>query len=214
MVYKIPHIARDVRIAIDENKTSEQLISLGDIETLSLDDIIHSKIVEAVRRVEINAPVYMLDSGNNFGDAVFWEANGSGWVLLPDDFMRLISFRMSDWERTVYEAISTDDVKYPVQASRYKGIRGNCQKPVCAMTMRPEGKALEFYSCKNRDAKVVQAVYLPYPRIENCQEEIGIDICIRCYTAVIYTTAALVCLTFGADDRTSVFMELAKSALI
>ena len=56
MVYKIEVVERDVRIAIDENKTSDQLISDEDIDTLSLNDIIRSKIVEAVRRVESSAP--------------------------------------------------------------------------------------------------------------------------------------------------------------
>ena len=56
MVYKIEVVERDVRIAIDENKTSEQLISDEDIDTLSLNDIIRSKIVEAVRRVESSIP--------------------------------------------------------------------------------------------------------------------------------------------------------------
>ena len=51
MVYKIEVVERDVRIAIDENKTSEQLISDEDIDTLSLNDIIRSKIVEAVRQI-------------------------------------------------------------------------------------------------------------------------------------------------------------------
>lgn len=69
MVYKIEVVERDVRIAIDENKTSEQLISDEDIDTLSLNDIIRSKIVEAVRRVESSAPVHYLEEGHVFGDA-------------------------------------------------------------------------------------------------------------------------------------------------
>mgnify|MGYP003213579236 FL=1 len=144
MVYKILQIARDVRIAIDQNMTSEQLIATDDIETLSLEEIIRSKIVEAVRRVETAAPVQFLEEGHDFSSGIYWNGDGSGWVLLPDDFMRLIAFRMSDWERTVYEAISVDDPLYAKQSSRYKGIRGNVQKPVCAIVNRAEGKALEF----------------------------------------------------------------------
>ena len=72
MVYKIEVVERDVRIAIDENKTSEQLISDEDIDTLSLNDIIRSKIVEAVRRVESSAPVHYLEEGHVFGDAIYW----------------------------------------------------------------------------------------------------------------------------------------------
>lgn len=210
MIYRLSEIARDVRIAIDQNMTSEQLLSNEDIDTLSLEDIIRSKIEEAVRRVEIVAPVYLLEEGHNFGDAVFWDKLESGWVLLPDDFMRLIAFRMSDWERTVYAAISVEDTLYAKQSSRFKGIRGNIQKPVCAIVNRPEGKALEFYSCNSEDAFVSCATYLPYPHID---ADDGIDISEKCYTAVIYTVASLVLTTYGETDKASALSELAKSIL-
>lgn len=198
MIYKLAEIAREVRIAIDQNMTSEQLIATEDIETLSLEEIIRSKIVEAVRRVETSAPVHFLEEGHDFGDAVYWADLESGWVLLPDDFMRLIAFRMSDWERTVYAAISVDDPLYAKQSSRYKGIRGNTQKPVCAIVNRAEGKALEFYSCNSEEAYVSRASYLPYPHID---EDDGIDISEKCFTAVTYTVAALVLTTYGEAEK-------------
>ncbi len=210
MVYKIEVVEEDVRIAIDENKTSEQLISDEDIDTLSLNEVIRSKIVEAVRRVESSAPAYLLEEGHDFGDAVYWEDKCSGWVLLPDDFMRLIAFRMSDWERTCYNAISVDDPLYDLQSSRYKGVRGNVQKPVCALVNRPEGKALEFYSCASEDAYVSRGTYIPYPEID---ADGGIDISERCYPAVVYTTAALVLTAFGASDKAEQLNALAKSIL-
>lgn len=210
MIYKLAEIAREVRIAIDQNMTSEQLIATDDIETLSLEEIIRSKIVEAVRRVETAAPVHFLEEGHDFGDAVYWADLESGWVLLPDDFMRLIAFRMSDWERTVYAAISVGDPLYAKQSSRYKGIRGNVQKPVCAIVNRAEGKALEFYSCNSEEAYVSRASYLPYPHID---EDDGIDISEKCFTAVIYTVAALVLTTYGEAEKASALTELAKSIL-
>lgn len=210
MIYKLAEIAREVRIAIDQNMTSEQLIATDDIETLSLEEIIRSKIVEAVRRVETAAPVHFLEEGHDFGDAVYWADLESGWVLLPDDFMRLIAFRMSDWERTVYAAISVDDPLYAKQSSRYKGIRGNVQKPVCAIVNRAEGKALEFYSCNSEEAYVSRASYLPYPHID---EDGGIDISEKCFTAVIYTVAALVLTTYGEAEKASALTELAKTIL-
>lgn len=210
MVYKILQIARDVRIAIDQNMTSEQLIATDDIETLSLEEIIRSKIVEAVRRVETAAPVQFLEEGHDFSSGIYWNGDGSGWVLLPDDFMRLIAFRMSDWERTVYEAISVDDPLYAKQSSRYKGIRGNVQKPVCAIVNRAEGKALEFYACKDNIAMIVRAGYVPYPHID---KDDGIDISEKCYTAVVYTVAALVLTTYGEADKASAMTDLAKSII-
>lgn len=211
MVYKIPHIKRDVRIAIDENKTSEQLIADEDIDTLSLNDIIGSKIEEAVRRVLTVAPVYLLDGGVPFGDAVFWSETGAGRILLPDDFMRLLIFKMSDWERPVYEPITAADPQYQLQFSRYKGIRGNPQKPVVAIVTRSEGQALELFSCKTTSATVEQAVYLPLPKVDR---DGGIEIPVRCYTAAVYETAALVLASIGRTDLCTLMSDLSKQLLV
>lgn len=212
MVYKIPRIVRDVRIAIDQNMTNEQLLSVDDIDTLSLEEIIRSKIVEAVQRVEEEAPMFLLEEGHLFGnnEDIYWRDLESGWILLPDDFMRLVSFRMSDWERTVYHAISADDPLYKKQSSRYKGIRGNVQKPVCAIVNRPEGKVLEFYSCNSKNAEIIFASYLPYPRIDHNDT---IDICEKCYGAIVYTIAALVYATYGESDKSNTMNDLAKSLI-
>lgn len=201
---------RDVRICLDQNMTSEQLLQDDDVDTLALDDIVRSKILEAVVRVHSNAPTYLLEEGHNFGDAVFWGDLESGWVLLPQDFMRLIVFEMSDWERAVYAAISPTDPKYALQRQRIKALRGTAQKPVCAIAMRPEGRVLEFYSCKSKEAYVRRAQYLPYPKIDRND---GIDISERCYTAVKYAAASLILLTLGESDKASAFAELSKSAL-
>nr|DAW84257.1 MAG TPA: hypothetical protein [Caudoviricetes sp.] len=210
-IYRIKEITKDVRIVIDQNTTSETLIEIGDIDTLSLNEIIRSKTVESVKRVHSAAPSYLLDGGYHFGDAVYWGKMESGWVLLPEDFMRLIVFQMDDWDRAVYHAIGEDDVEYEKQSSRYKGIRGTAQKPICAIAVRPEGRVLEFYSCKSKDALVSKAVYLPYPMIDPYD---GINICRRCYDSVVYTIAALTLTTYGDAEKGATFLELAKTSLI
>ena len=210
-VYLLDEIAKDVRIAIDQNMQSETLVDFGDVDTLSLNDIIKSKIVDAVKRIHSTAPSYLLDGGHNFGDAIYWKELESGWCLLPEDFMRLVVFQMDDWERPVYHAISEDDEEYQKQSSRFKGVRGTPQKPVCAIAIRPEGRVLEFYSCKSTDAMVSRAVYLPYTKID---KDNGIQICERCYQAVVYTIASLVLITYGSADQSKALLELAKSTLI
>lgn len=210
MVYNIHDVMRDVRVCLDQNMTSEQLLQTDDIDTLALDDIIRSKILEAVVRVHTNAPTYLLEQGHNFGDAVYWGNLESGWVLLPQDFMRLIVFEMSDWERAVFTAISTIDPEYELQRQRIKALRGTAQKPVCVISVRPEGRALEFYSCKSESAYVRRAQYLPYPKIDKDE---GIDICERCYTGVVYAAASLVSLTLGEADKASALSEISNTAL-
>lgn len=210
MIYKLQRIERDVRVAIDENKTSEQLIADEDIDTLSLEEIVRSKIVEAVRRVITEAPIHLLDGGEPFGDAVYWRDKGSGWTLLPDDFMRLLIFKMSDWERPVYEPITAADPQYQLQHSRYKGVRGNVQKPVVAIVSRAEGRVLELYSCNSKDATVEQALYMPLPRVD-CDG--GINIPERCYRSVVYMAASLVLATIG-NALSQTMSELSKQLLI
>ena len=119
-------------------------------------------------------------------------------------------FEMDDWDRAVYTAISTDDAEYQKQRSRFKGIRGTAQRPVCAIAIRPEGRALEFYSCKSTDANVSRAVYIPYPKID---EDGGIDICQRCYKAVIYMIASLALITCGEHEKGDAAAKLAQTLL-
>ena len=210
MIYNIDKIMEDVRVCIDQNMTSEALVESGDIDTLALDEIIKSKILEAIQRVHMEAPPYLLENGHNFGDAVYWKEMESGWVLLPSDFMRLVVFEMDDWERAVYTAISVDDPDYEKQHSRFKGIRGTAQKPVCVLAIRPEGKVLEFYSCKSTDAKVSRAIYIPYPVID---DDGGVDVSERCYNAVVYTAAGLTLMTCGEANQATALSDLAKTFL-
>ena len=144
-VYHLDEIAGDVRIALDQNTTSDVLKEIGDVDTLA------------------------------------------------------------------FYPINVDDPEYEKQSSRFKGIRGTTQRPVCAISIRPEGRVLEFYSCKSQDATVSRAVYLPYPKIDKYG---AIEICQRCYDAVVYTIAALVLTTFGDVEKSSALNELAKSVLI
>lgn len=213
-VYPLDKITKDVRVALDQNMSSAALIEIGDVDTLSLDEIIRSKILDAVRRIHSDAPPHLIDGGYNFGDAVYWNDDGrenSGWVLLPEDFMRFVVFMMDDWERPAFSAIDVNNPLYARQSSRFKGIRGTPQKPVCAVSVRPEGRVLEFFSCNSEEAHVSRAVYLPYPKIDKYG---AVEICSRCYDAIVYTVAALTLMTYGDPDKGNLFNELAKSSLI
>lgn len=151
MVYNIHDVMRDVRICLDQNMTSEQLLQTDDVDTLALDDIVRSKVLEAVVRVHSNAPTYLLEHSHNFGDAVYWGDLESGWVLLPQDFMRLIVFEMSDWEQAVFTAISTTDPEYQLQRQRIKALRGTAQKPAVCNHYTPGGESVGVLLLQERE---------------------------------------------------------------
>lgn len=202
MIWQVEDFLREVRTAIDENAHRDELALEADSDTLDLDGIIRSKIEEAVRFVVSSAPSELLDGGVPFADSVCWSDEFRGWTLLPDDFFRLVLFRMSDWTRPVYEAISASDARYSLQHSRFAGVRGNPQKPVVAIVQSPTGRRLEFYSCKDSSAKALQAVYIPYPRID---ADGGIDIPERLFSAAVYEAAGLTLQAIGSEAAAAMF---------
>lgn len=211
-------MCRDVRVAIDMNRGDEPLVLDGDMDTLELDDVIFAKLADAVRLVETEAPARLLGSGHDlFGaeggerraESFFIGDDGKGFIILPDDFMRLLSFRMSDWKRTVFEAISETDPRYALQSSRFAGICGNPEKPVVAVVRRAEGLVLEFYSCRDNLATVAQAAYMPFPRVDR---DGGIDVAEGCYRAAVYRAAALALASVG-DQLSATMLELSRSLL-
>lgn len=215
-------MARAVKVAIDMNRGDEPLVLDGDMDTLELDDAIFAKLADAVRLVETEAPPWLLGSGHDLfgaeapahfqiGDSsgIFWGEDGKGFIILPDDFMRLLSFRMSDWKRTVFEAISETDPRYALQSSRFAGICGNPEKPVVAVVRRSEGLVLEFYSCRDNSATVAQAAYMPFPRVDRHG---GIDVAEGCYRAAVYRAAALALASVG-DQLSATMLELSRSLL-
>lgn len=210
MIVKAEDMVRTVRVAIDMNRSDEPLISDGDTDTLDLDTIIYSKLADAVRMVETEAPAIMLESGHDFGgNYVFIGDDGKGFIVLPHDFMRLIAFRMSDWKRTAFDAINESDPQYALQSSKWKGICGNPDKPVVAIVRRSEGKVLEFYSCNDNGAGVTQATYLPIPKIDM---DGGIDVAEDCYRSCIYRAAALALGSVG-DKLSATMLEMSRSLL-
>lgn len=209
MVVQATEMAKAVRVAIDMNKGDEPLFVEGDTDTLTLDEIIMAKLADAVRLVETEAPATMLESGHDFGDNIFIGEDGKGFVILPGDFMRLVAFRMSDWKRTVFEAISENDPQYALQSSKWKGICGNPEKPVCAIVRRSEGKVLEFYSCADNTATVTQATYVPIPKIDM---DGGIDVAENCYRAAVYRAASLALASVG-DQLSTTMLEISQSLL-
>lgn len=209
MIVQAEKMAKDVRIAVDMNHESTPLLLEDDVDTVSFNDIIYAKLTDAVRMVEMEAPLHLLEQGHQFGENIVWSDGGKGWLILPDDFMRLVVFKMSDWHHSVSEAITQDDPKYSRQWSKWKGICGNPEKPVVAIVNRAEGNVLEFFSCNDDTATVEQAVYIPLPRIDL---DGGIDVSEKCYKAAVYRAGALALSSIG-DQLATTMVELSKSLL-
>ncbi len=210
MEYNLADIVGDTKVALDLNVDSTPLADIGDVDTLALDEIIESKVAEAVRRVEETAPIHLLDKGKEIGGTVVWNSDkSSGYIMLPDDFMRLVSFKMSDWHRPLFAAITPESPEYALQYSPFPGLRGNPQKPVCALVMHSDGMALEFFACKDDGQTVAQAQYIGMPEVKDGK----IEICPKCYRAVVYMAASLAAATINDSDKAAAMSALSEASL-
>lgn len=213
MIYDVGMLTRRVRLVLDMNETDESLIAEGDEETLTLDEIIRGRLEEGARIVERDAPAHLLDSGKPLSGSLTFDkeiGKGRGRMKLPDDYMRLVTFKMSDWERAVTEPITETDPRYGLQSSKHAGIRGNPERPVVAVVHEPTGLVLEFWSCEGGpDVTLQRGRYLPIPKIRDR----GIEICEKLLEAVILQTAALAAMTLGDGERAQL-LEAQSRALM
>lgn len=214
MKYKVSDLVRDIRIAIDQNMTSKALENIADVDTLSLNDIVRSKVVEAARLVGKVAHPSFIDNGVVLNGTVQWKSAvgvGTGQIVLPDHFMRLLSFQMSDWSRPA-TIIDEDDIRYLYQSSRYPGVRGCPQRPIAAVCRRQQGMVVEFYSCTAGSSVFLrQALYLAEPKID---DEDNIDISTGLKDPIIYKSASLVLYTMRETDTGDKLNEISKSFLL
>lgn len=192
----------DVRTAIDENTDITAFVddenTEADTDTLEMEDIIRAKIPDGINAVRKTAPLSMLQL-TQVAPTVTWinEAKGIGRVPLPDDYMRLALFRMSDWHFGVTEAISPTADSYAQQFSDYVGVRGNPSRPVVALSADPDtGKAaLEFFSSASTVAK---ATLLYVPRQTATADSYDVEEAI--YRAAVLKTASLIMANYGNSD--------------
>lgn len=210
MLYSLSRIKRDVRVRLDQNSRDEELLRIADKDTLELDGLIEGSVERSTRTAVLDAPVRYLESGHYFGEAIYWGEGHCGWTLLPDDFLRLVVFEMSDWQRAVYDVLTPSDSAYALQSSPFAGLRGNPSRPVCAVVPCAEGLALEFYSCRNDEAYITQAVYTPVPRIDR---DGCIDFPEDLYEAVVCLTAADTAAALGESNLATALMEQYKTMI-
>lgn len=199
MKYKVTDVIKEVRKVLEWNNESAPLIQEDDIDTLSLNAIAESKILDAIRFITDNAPVTLCGTGKVLNEPIAWEDEdkpgyGKGSIILPDDYLRLLTFQMTDWSRNV-SIISDENALYGLQSSKHAGLRGNPEAPVVAICHYPEGLVLEFYTCNDSEATIKRASYMPLPSVDKYG---FVEIPEKLKSAVVYYAGYLTALSRSA----------------
>ena len=88
-------------------------------------------------------------------------SQGTGFVVLPEDFYILSSFRMKGWRRACFTAIEETDAIAAIQSNEF--VRGNPYRPVCTLFEHPQhGRIMKYYSLRKGFGHIIEgASYIP-----------------------------------------------------
>lgn len=129
--------------------------------------------------------------------------DGTGYVLLPTDYLRLYSFRMKGWKQDVINAPEATPEINKRQANEF--IRGNVHQPVCVLRYVSYSnalrKALYYYSLpktSNASTHIVEnALYIP--NITTISSNIPVTD--EGLIPLVYLTAATVLSSLGKEEN-------------
>ena len=171
---KHAEIIAKVRSILNEHG-SDDVLSIADDRVL-LDDYINEAIPDAV--------VMLATKGYRVNVKVFTTIDSDGAITLPDDFVSLVSLKLSTWNRAVKSVGEMDSPEYIMAMNEYTQPGPNtpyCYRDGSALRCMPKGEL-------NAQASEYNAKYVNMINADSKEA-----------AAVCYMAAALVLGVFGDD---------------
>lgn len=196
-IYSISELVREVKVILDRNQEKEGLLTPEDSDTLSQCELIESKLVDAAKIIEWNAPNEKIDYRLTATQNGTTEKIGSYYYRrehLPTNFWRLLNVSCEDWERNA-TIIGEEDERAKMVRNKWR-VCGTPEQPIAVVKMHEEGGSyVESYVMKGQD-HLPKIIYLPMPKIESG----NITLCTDIKDAILYMAASLVCVSLGDND--------------
>jgi hypothetical protein len=156
-----------------EQKVREKLDEVSQFDAYQIDTVefIDKFMDEAADKILMNVPLHLIPPHSFYSQNHNPSNDGTGRIQLPDDYLRLSSFQMVEWDRPVSHPISQEHPLYNLQKNTV--TRGKPSKPVCVVgyfldpgdSSSESGetgtyvKALEYYSVVS-DYTIEHALYV------------------------------------------------------
>lgn len=208
-----------VKAFIDEVGENDAEFMLSDSDTRNIETIINEVTPLSVRNVFISAPNGMLTGEPYTKDFSIDSTTFIGEITLPEDFLRLVSAKLSSWGSPVTRVITEDMAEYRMQSNKY--MRGTYNKPVCAVVsdvVTPESGGskqvhkLELYSAK-ATTDTLRLVLLKEPtwELDDNKNEQYVSICPRLKHSIIAQITGQLLLALSEDQRAQTFLTLSSN---
>lgn len=149
---KLQIIKSKVLARIDESLATDESMAAYDLDIF---------LADATAEILRIAPLHIVTVSDFSTSVITKRADGSGTVVIPEGFVRLVEFRMNGWERNVTSAITPHSPLYARQFN--KVTRGGCSKPVVVL----HSGYIEYFSLPvDTEHKISSARY-----IQECKAE-------------------------------------------
>lgn len=219
MQYPLADIVAQVRVILEQNQAENTIIAEED-NTLKLDEVIRQKILHAARHLLETSDVSVIDCGKT-SSLNLEEIDGVGWgelsawkALLPNDYLRLLTLKMSDWRRGAHATIPVESAEYSQLRSGFIGITGNPERPVVAEAQHigtlddavVQWRELEAYTSATGECDEFR--YCPIPTYETVDNVVVLNFPERLYRMLLYQTGSLVAATYKDSALAQLLMNM------
>jgi hypothetical protein len=100
-----------------------------------------------------SSTIYLLpDNQGETAALVSKKTEGTGYVILPDDFYLLTIFKMKGWQKAVYEASIENEKTASIQSNEW--TRGSTIRPVCTIS----NEAVTVKNAQQQNVTVIRQV--------------------------------------------------------
>jgi hypothetical protein len=206
-----------VRAAIDELQPNGSIFeTASDSDSLDLDHIIRSNILQAVTNIHSTAPLSIL--GKDAQGATLDNATASDKVLsipFPDGILRLVALKATDSAITVTELIPEDSEEAAKQNDPY--VCGTYQRPVAVLRYYADNPVIDYYSLRtvpqgSAPSMIAKLLYMPIPAFVGADENESVPINKYLENAIINQLTGLVLMSYK-DDNAQNFFTLSKAQM-
>ena len=209
----IRSIISDVRWVLDEEKGQP------DYETAYMDNIIKSRINDALRWVIFNADTSLLDGSDtddgtgcivqeSLPSETSTKAHLDGdYVVLPIDFVRSVRIKADGWAKAIHNPISEDSEEYLMQSDPV--AKADKSRPQAAI-IRTCPNRIELFPKLTGDDRVHITYAVAPSEIDLSNLDASFGIPPKLKTAFIYYLAYLVMIAYDDSSKANNMLVTAK----
>lgn len=166
-----------VKTRIDEVSASgDVIVDVGVENTKPFDSIIDELLDESALEILLKAPFYRLPvyKATNLSATKDTNDDYIGSIDLPNDFVRLVSFKMKGWLQPVLSFALPGDAVAIKQSNKY--IRGGVAKPVAVLYKDDSSMYVNYYSVASKDDhQVTEFFYIKRLTAKEITDDLLID---------------------------------------